>query len=506
MSTLWTWVGKLVGQRPTEVVLVVAAAARLPGLAGKPLWYDEAFAVLFSATGPRAMTYGTLAAEQGVAADVHPLGYYSLLWAWTGVFGDAIWVVRLLSALLGLVTVYLGMRFASDLLDERAGLMAGLLLAIAPFPVHYSQEVRMYALMALLLLSATWAFRRALDRGGVWRWSLFALLAALAQYTHTLSAFYLAALAASALGRRRWVEVRATLLAGLAALLLYFPWLLYVPSQISRLRWAYWVTQPGLAELIRTWLVFVAGLPVWQWTLGIGLFGTFLASAMAAFGSLRARQAADRSAGAGLWCLYLAVVPPALMFLFSYWQPVYLERALLASGIAFLIWLGWGLSRPQLPRIYRWTAIIGFLVAAAVGLAGSYAYRGFPYAPFADLTVQLNPPGARERVVHSNKITAIPMAYYDRQAEVHYLADPPGSASDTLAPATQQVLGLIADPDIATAAADATHLALVVFEQEIEDYRSLGFDGHPALQWLEREYRLASRDQYGDLLVFHYRR
>ena len=53
----------------------------------RPLWYDEAFAVLFSAEGPRAMSYGTLVVDQGIAADVHPLGYYTLLWAWQAVAG-----------------------------------------------------------------------------------------------------------------------------------------------------------------------------------------------------------------------------------------------------------------------------------------------------------------------------------------------------------------------------------------------------------------------------------
>lgn len=137
------------------VVLLVALLARLPTIISRPLWYDEAFAVLFSAEGPRAMSYGTLIVDQGIAADVHPLGYYTLLWAWQAVAGGSPFAVRALSVVLGLLLVYLGYRLARQLFDERIATVAALALALSPFQVHYSQEVRMYALLAVLLLGAT---------------------------------------------------------------------------------------------------------------------------------------------------------------------------------------------------------------------------------------------------------------------------------------------------------------------------------------------------------------
>lgn len=491
------------GRRNNWLVMGVAIMARLPGLASKPLWYDEAFAVLFSATGPKAMAYGTLAAQAGVAADVHPLGYYTLLWAWTGLFGDRPVTVRLLSVLLGLAAVAVGMSLARELLGHRVALATGLMLAVSPFAVHYSQEVRMYALMALLLIAATWTYQRAVARSGARYWAIFAALAALAQYTHTLSVFYLMALAATSLWKRK---IRNTLLAGVAAILLYLPWLLVLPSQFSRLRWAYWVTRPGAAELVRTWLVFVAGLPVVQWSLAISLLGTIMASVLAVIGSYRAKRAGDPRSGWGLWCLYLAAAPTGLMFAFSYWQPVYLDRALLASGLLFLLWLSWGITRPQLGMLYRWTGMAAIALAMAAGLAADYMYRGFPYAPFSELASGLGRATPIERVIHSNKISALPAAYYGPQLELHYLADSPGSASDTLALATQQVLGMLAEAEIEQAALGADRIAFVVFQRELDDYRSLGSGSHPALEWLDNEYQLVSTDRLGDLLIFHYRK
>ena len=244
------------------VVLFVGLLARLPTIMSRPLWYDEAFAVLFSAEGPRAMSYGTLVVDQGIAADVHPLGYYTLLWAWQAVAGGSPLAVRALSVVLGLVLVYLGYRLARKLFNERIATLAALALALSPFQVHYSQEVRMYALLAVLLLSATLVYWKALEEGSLRYWLAFAVLGAAAQYTHTLAGLFLIPLGLTPLWRRQWSNLGKTVLAGLLAILLYLPWLIYLPSQLSRVRWAYWIPRPGVAELVRTWLVFAAGLPV----------------------------------------------------------------------------------------------------------------------------------------------------------------------------------------------------------------------------------------------------
>ena len=54
-------------------------------------------------------------------------------------------------------------------------------------------------------------------------------------------------------------------------------------------------------------------------------------------------------------------------------------------------------------------------------------------------------------IVHSNKLTFLPTHYYDRSLPQDFVADEPGSPSDTLAYPTQQALGLFATSDIATA-------------------------------------------------------
>ena len=521
-SSLWTRVLEWLSAHALMVVLFVALLARLPTIISRPLWYDEAFAVLFSAEGPRAMAYGTLIVDQGIAADVHPLGYYTLLWAWQAVAGGSPLAVRALSVVLGLVLVYLGYGLARKLFDERIAAVAALALALSPFQVHYSQEVRMYALLAVLLLGATLVYWKALEGGSLRQWVAFAVLGAAAQYTHTLAGLYLIPLGLTPLWRRQWSNLGNTILAGLLAILLYLPWLIYLPSQLSRVRWAYWIPQPGIAELVRTWLVFAAGLPVPQTLLAFILFGTVLATTLGVWGTFRGWRMQDTSFRNGVWLLYLAIAPVLLMFVLSTWQPVYLERALLTSGAVFLLWLVWALSTPRLSELFAWTGRIALFGTFALGLFGYYTHRGFPYAPWTSLNEALSAEVQdQEFVLHSNKITALPSHYYTKliaeteQAadgisgpviEHRYLADPPGSGSDTLAPATQQVLGFLAEPEITAAVGEATGIWFVVFPREELEYLADGFQAHPSLEWLSERFNLDAVTTYGELEAYHFTR
>jgi 4-amino-4-deoxy-L-arabinose transferase-like glycosyltransferase len=504
------------------MVLLLALLARLPTLISRPLWYDEAFAVLFSAEGPRAMSYGTLLVQQGIAADVHPLGYYTLLWIWQAVAGASPVAVRALSVILGLVLVYIGYRLSRTLFEERIAIVAASMLALSPFQVHYSQEVRMYVLLSVLLLGATFVYWKALEGGSLRYWLAFSVLGAAAQYTHTLAALYLIPLALTPLWRRQWANLGKTVLAGLLAMLLYLPWLIYVPSQLSRVRWAYWIPQPGPAELVRTWLVFTAGLPVPQSLLAVVLFGTVLATTLGAWGTVRGWRSQDPTFRNGIWLLYLTVFPVLFMFLLSYWQAVYLERALLTSGAVFLLWLAWALSTPRLSGLFAWTGRVALLGTFALGLFGYYSYEGFPYAPWPRLNEVLRELQDREVVLHSNKITALPSRYYAERIhagaeteevadgtrnpglEHRYLPDPPGSGSDTLAPATQEVLGFFAEPNLELAVSGTKGVWFIIFAREKLDYLAEGYRTHPSLEALSEQFTLESFSQYGELEVYHF--
>ena len=184
-------------------LVLLALALRLARLRFQPLWWDEGWSLYFATTDVGTMLELT-------AVDIHPPFYYLLLHLWTRLFGPGVGSVRLLSILIGTATVpllYLAGKRLLDprvplrspvgkrLLDRRGPLMAVGLLALSPFHIYYSQEVRMYGLVTLLGLAATYfALGWEPEGWGGGQAAGYVLVAAAALYTQYYAAFLLLAL------------------------------------------------------------------------------------------------------------------------------------------------------------------------------------------------------------------------------------------------------------------------------------------------------------------------
>jgi hypothetical protein len=178
---------------------------------------------------------------------------------------------------------------------------------------------------------------------------------------------------------------------------------------------------------------------------------------------------------------------------------------MLPAGITFAIWLAWSLGSHVHPLLVRRGALLALGLAFTLGLFSHFSYQGFPYAPFGEVNALMREQAeVGEVVLHSNKISALPAAYADPGIEHNYIADPVGTGSDTLAPATQQVLGMIAKDDAASAIGDSSGVWFVIFPREIVDYQSLGVEEHPALAWLQSNFDLDDEYNFDDLRVYHF--
>jgi len=481
------------------LILALAAFTRSLGILSRPIWYDEAFAILFSSKGPAAMIYGTLAPATSGTADIHPLGYYTLLWLWIKAFGSSLAATRILSILAGSATVAVTYLFSQEMFNKRFARLTAVVVALAPFPIHYSQEIRMYSFLGLWSMLATYAYVRGSRGDGIKWWLLFTVSAALAQNTHNLAAFYLVPLATTPLLRYDWKNLRAVALAGLGAILLYLPWLIHLPAQFAKISAAYWVERPSADKLLTLLLVYVTNLPIPDEWLFIALFITLTAFAIAILQTLRS---VNRDANV-LWLFYLSFAPPLLLFFVSQWTPVYVERALLPSGIIFCVWLAWSIFESPPPVLIRNSIVTMLLTASGIGIYQHATYYGFPYAPYRELNESLQDRvEPSDLVLHSSKATRLPSAYYDPDFEQEYVADPPGSGTDTLAPATQKVLGLVASRDVETATAGARRVWFIIFQRHIETYYRNGFANHPHLEWLENEFTLDHVETWGDIRLY----
>jgi hypothetical protein len=362
-------------------------------------------------------------------------------------------------------------------------------------------------MMAFLLILATWALWMGMSVNRWYWWIIFSISAALAQYTQNLAIFYLLPLALTPLIARQWKAVRNAVLAGLLATFLYFPWLMQLPKQFSKIQQDYWTMRPSISRLATTLLSFTTNLPIPTPWLPLALFITVLLFILAVWQTILAFRKDLPGAKRGLWMAYLGFAPAILLFIISQWQPIYIERALLPSGICFLIWIGWMLTQTHIPRSIQSLVIGLLLVGFGMGFYQHIYYRGFPYAPYPQLVQSLEKsvsPG--DAVVHSNKLTMLPATYYDRSLKQVFLSDPPGSGSDTLALPTQEVLGLYAVDSVADSVSGAKRVWLVIFVQAIREYQAIGYATHPQLAWLQQHYTQQSLETWGDVRLYEFSR
>jgi 4-amino-4-deoxy-L-arabinose transferase-like glycosyltransferase len=480
-------------------ILVLALGVRLLGITSRPIWYDEAFSILFSEKGPGAMLYGTLAPTGAGSADIHPLGYYTVLWVWMKAFGNSLVVTRLLSILAGVVSVYLVYLIGREALSDQQTASLGMLFAsLAPFQVHYAQEIRMYSFLAMWLLLATYAYQRG-SKTGNWKWwALVSISAALAQYTHNLAAFYLVALALVPVLQRNREAVYRMIAAGAGALLLYFPWALQLPAQLTKVQSFYWVERPDIAKVFTLLLVYVTNTPL-PANLVAGILAAVLVIVMISLLQTVRQYRLDGAKG-GLWLFYLSFAPPLLLFLFSQWSPVYIERALLPSGAIFCVWLAWAITGTDLSKPARYS-LLGLLgVLSLLGIYQHVTYRDFPYGPFRELDASLQQRlETGDVIVHGNKLTMLPAHFFDRDLPQTFIGDAPGSRADTLAPSTREVLEISAAKDIEAATNQAPRVWYILYERAIEESQAAGRGSHPDLDYLNSEYTLQLQETWDGL-------
>jgi len=203
-------------------LLLLGFGVRLYGLTYHSLWLDETVSVYLASFPPLEIL------RQGMfLQEPNPPLYHLLLHCWMRVCGSGEAAVRILSALLG--TLYLPpiCLLGRRLLSPRVALIATLLVAIDPFLVWYSQEARMYALVATLSLWSVYCLVRAMDTPRWSWWAAYVGVTVASLYSHFYAALLLPAELMFLLvyaWRRRTALWRGAL-AWTVSLVCFSPWL-----------------------------------------------------------------------------------------------------------------------------------------------------------------------------------------------------------------------------------------------------------------------------------------
>ncbi|MEM8678229.1 MAG: glycosyltransferase family 39 protein [Planctomycetota bacterium] len=173
-------------------LLTLAALVRLAGLHSQSLTMDECLEIEL-AQRPLA--------EIIAAPNSFPPLYHILLKLFMSI-DPSLLAVRHFSVLCGLFAVLAMKRLGTEAVNARTGWVAGVLAAVAPFHVYYSQQGRGYMLIMGL---ASWAliYGLRLSREASWRDRLgFVLIAVAGGYTHYYFAVLLVAIACGVLAVR----------------------------------------------------------------------------------------------------------------------------------------------------------------------------------------------------------------------------------------------------------------------------------------------------------------
>jgi 4-amino-4-deoxy-L-arabinose transferase-like glycosyltransferase len=300
--------------------------------------------------------------------------------------------------------------------NPAAALWAGALAAVAPLHIYYSQEARPYASVTLFLVLFLHALWRAVQKGGVARWALYAAWTALALFTHY---FAILVVAPAAVLVALWpdAEQRTRAFRGYACAtaLVLGPWLVWLvwsllvtPHPHGAHQWIarIWENIPPAWAIPKSMELLVFGshaglVPGFfkQFTAlefspagrGVGLLALVLLWAAALVPWGEARMGIDGCARRKLWLCAVAFTPLLALWLVSWVRPYYVVgRYDLVALPAHLLLLGFALAKLQaVPRFGRALATgVAVVVFATLGAKLSLYHRAptLPGGPSARST------------------------------------------------------------------------------------------------------------------------
>jgi mannosyltransferase len=377
-------------------VCLVGFVARLYGIDSMPFWLDEVTTVNRSSLPFWSMVADSLAN--------HHLPSYFAIAAIFGHYGMNEFVLRLPSAFFGAVSCGVLFLIGRTLGGWRAGLVAGLLLALSPLQVQYGQEARSYTFVILMMAigflglvelardprGASLPFKDPAAR--VAPWVIYTLGTVGALNVLSTAFFWLisANLAAVAILMDRTINrgrfLKRWLAAQVIVLLFSLPWFgamdVFTDGQMTNAtNWVPGITFHsffsvlGSLYLMRVsrlinFHLFPAAIP------GFGALVIILAIlGLARLRSWRREDASSEPGQARSRTLLLAlgivaVVPPLTILIISIVKPLWMPRYLLWSSVPFLVFVGLGIN--QLPRRWQTGAAIAVVVLATFNLAPYY--------------------------------------------------------------------------------------------------------------------------------------
>ncbi|MFZ2052217.1 MAG: glycosyltransferase family 39 protein [Solirubrobacteraceae bacterium] len=332
----------------TAALTVLAFAVASYHLGTKSMWLDEAV----SADHARLGFSGLWKVLSG--GDPNMGLYYVLLHFWVRIFGYGEAAVRSMSVVLAAWAVPAIVALGRRLFGAATGLIAGLLLALAPFFVQYEQTARSYGLLVLLVVLSSYFFVRMLEKPTRALLIGYVIASTLAVYAQYFAALVLIVQLATLLTLRRREALTRSWWTAAGAIVV-----LCSPEAVFALRKGNggiaWIPDPTFGSLFR---------------LPSALAGTHALAAVLAVLACWGFACAMRAGGR--------------------WQSGFLATWLL--GPVLLVFVVSKLGHPLFVNYYLIIVLPAFLLLAALGVAKLPAVgmaRGLPVAPLSAIALVL---------------------------------------------------------------------------------------------------------------------
>jgi 4-amino-4-deoxy-L-arabinose transferase-like glycosyltransferase len=165
------------------LIILIGVFFRIYRLGEQSLWLDEARSFQRANQGIHALWVNQ-------PKESNPPLYDILFHFYLRISGkNNEFALRFLSALIGILLIPLIFFTGKHIFGVKAGLISALIVAISPQHIYYSQDAKMYALLALLSLASFSSYYLALEKNGYLHWASYIITTIALIYTHNMGIF-----------------------------------------------------------------------------------------------------------------------------------------------------------------------------------------------------------------------------------------------------------------------------------------------------------------------------
>ena len=286
------------------------------------IWFDESYSAY--------LIRGNFSDIWSLTAiDVHPPFYYFCLKIWSLIFGTSDIALRSMSVFFGALSIIFMFHLLKHWFGVKVSSVATFFLSLSPMLIRYGQEMRMYTLVFLIVVLATYVLELALDTKKTRYFILYAVLISLGMWTQYLTAIaWITHIIYYMTTRRGKIWDKKFLATYALAAALFVPWIPFFIKQTNSVQGGFWIPELSLSTVVSyvsESLIFKDAGNTSNW-LVILLLAVFSAVIFAAVKIYKNFKASEKHGF--LFLLSLVALPPIILMLLSVppFKPIFMSR------------------------------------------------------------------------------------------------------------------------------------------------------------------------------------